>query len=1182
MASAPPPGDPQAATAEPNPLSQAAEAIAAAEQENELPSRRPTRNDASLSRASTGASHQAQDSHAVPDAIAEDPPPPYSETLGNIADDGELGTQATVADDGRVNIRIDQKNRRLSTLLVPALRSQLDVVAREPALPAPYVPPSLGGDSRKEPPPPLNIVIQVVGSRGDVQPFVALGKVLKETYHHRIRLATHPTFKKFVEENGLEFFSIGGDPAELMAFMVKNPGLMPGFDTLRNGDVGKRRKGIAEIIDGCWRSCIESEDGFGVDSEQRTEAWVNSANHNPEMPANTTGRPFVADAIIANPPSFAHVHCAEKLGIPLHMMFTMPWSPTQAFPHPLANIMSTNADASLTNYLSYALVDMLTWQGLGDIINRFRQRTLHLEPVSSLAAPGMLHRMRIPYTYCWSPALIPKPQDWANFISISGFYFLSLASNYTPDPELAAFLEAGPPPVYIGFGSIVVDDPNGMTRLIFDAVKKSGVRALVSKGWGGFGADELGIPEGVFMLGNVPHDWLFKHVSCVVHHGGAGTTSAGIACGKPTVVVPFFGDQPFWGAMVARAGAGPEPIPYKQLTSDKLAEAIQFCLKPTSQERAQELAAKISQEKGCDVGAQSFHQQLRVDELRCSILPNRAAVWRVKRTRILLSALAAVVLANEGLLSFSDLKLHRPPETEHTSFSVESALQSGKGVSRIVGAGMKVPMDVMLGLQRGFHNTSKLYGEEPRQVEKVTGFSSGLKVAGKEFGTGLYEGISGLITQPLKGAKEDGAGGFIKGVGKGIAGIALKPQAAAFAIPAYTMKGIYMGIRKPFGATIQNYIIAARTAQGWEEYNKSTSEERAIIVELYQFIASHVKKKRNPGEKEMEAIQALVAKRRAKAEEQRKSLQTFLGWRSAGEGSSGAASAHPTSGPAVPPAVQRTQNTYAPQNSAVGQSSSSQSPAPSQWEAEYDAATLQKAENDDLEEAIRLSLTEVSRGNPEEDALIERAMRNSIKEMEASNPHIHEQFSAEEEAEILQRVLEQSRLEAAEQLERGRADGGTGDDELEEALKRSRLDSDMKARRHHVNTDSEWDTDSSPASPPTVGEVDTGTLASHRSTVLGELESVGTERGGGTVAQGAMVSNPPIATGRQEQGVMDAQEEEDEELRKAVEASERERREREDAEEKARREEEIVLEYVKKQSLEEEAHRKRMLGGGNA
>lgn len=121
----------------------------------------------------------------------------------------------------------------------------------------------------------------------------------------------------------------------------------------------------------------------------------------------------------------------------------MPWSPTQAFPHPLANITSTNADTSLTNYLTYALVDMLTWQGLGDIINRFRQHTLNLEVISAFSAPGMLHRMRVPHTYCWSPALIPQPKDWANFISISGFYFLSLASNYTPEPELAAFLEAG-------------------------------------------------------------------------------------------------------------------------------------------------------------------------------------------------------------------------------------------------------------------------------------------------------------------------------------------------------------------------------------------------------------------------------------------------------------------------------------------------------------------------------------------------------------------------------------------------------------------------------------------------------------------------------------------------------------------------------------------------------------------
>lgn len=126
-----------------------------------------------------------------------------------------------------------------------------------------------------------------------------------------------------------------------------------------------------------------------------------------------------------------------------------------------------------------------------------------------------------------SPALIPKPEDWGHHIFISGFYFLSLASSYTPDPKLVAFLEAGPPPVYIGFGSIVVEDPNAMTQLIFEAVKKAGVRALVSKGWGGLGGDDLSIPDNIFMLGNVPHDYLFKHVSAVVHHGGAGTTAAG-------------------------------------------------------------------------------------------------------------------------------------------------------------------------------------------------------------------------------------------------------------------------------------------------------------------------------------------------------------------------------------------------------------------------------------------------------------------------------------------------------------------------------------------------------------------------------------------------------------------------------------------------------------------------------
>lgn len=258
--------------------------------------------------------------------------------------------------------------------------------------------------------------------------------------------------------------------------------------------------------------------------------------------------------------------------------------------------------------------------------------------------------------YSRSPALIPKPADWGRHISISGFYFLSLASAYAPDPALLGFLNAGPPPVYIGFGSIVVDKPDAMTQLIFKAVKLANVRALVSKGWGGLGTDEADKPGNVFMLGNVPHDWLFQYVSAVVHHGGAGTTAAGILAGRPTVVVPFFGDQPFWGAMIARAGAGPEPIPYKHLTAESLAEQIRIALSPETVAKAKLLSAEMNSETGADSGADYFHNSLPMN-MRCSLIPSHVAVWRVKKTNVLLSAKAAIVLRDRGLIDMNDLKL---------------------------------------------------------------------------------------------------------------------------------------------------------------------------------------------------------------------------------------------------------------------------------------------------------------------------------------------------------------------------------------------------------------------------------------------------------------------------------------------------------------------------------------------
>lgn len=133
--------------------------------------------------------------------------------------------------------------------------------------------------------------------------------------------------------------------------------------------------------------------------------------------------------------------------------------------------------------------------------------------------------------------------------------------------------------------------------------------------------------------------------------------AAGVRAGKPTVIVPFFGDQPFWGAMIDRAGAGPAPIPYKDITAEKLSQAIMQALKPQTLEKAQSLGRKIAEERGSDMGGKSFHDHLDLSALRCSLVPSRAAVWRVRRTKVHLSAFAATVLVSLEILSYSDLKM---------------------------------------------------------------------------------------------------------------------------------------------------------------------------------------------------------------------------------------------------------------------------------------------------------------------------------------------------------------------------------------------------------------------------------------------------------------------------------------------------------------------------------------------
>lgn len=269
----------------------------------------------------------------------------------------------------------------------------------------------------------------------------------------------------------------------------------------------------------------------------------------------------------------------------------------------------------------------------------------------------LLPRLRIPYSYLWSQALIPKPPDWDSHIDITGFSFLPLGDSYTPPKDLTQFLEAGPTPIYIGFGSIVVDDPAALTRLIFKAVKIAGVRVILAKGWGGMGGDS--IPDGVYLIGNTPHDWLFRRVSAVVHHGGAGTTAAGIAAGRPTVVVPFFGDQLFWGQMISRAGAGPDPLPFRQMTAESLAASILFALKPEVQMAVQEMAQQISNEDGAGDTVRTIQDRLNLDELRCDLCPDRLANWKHKKSGAQLSGYAVACLVDQGAIKPNHVKMLR-------------------------------------------------------------------------------------------------------------------------------------------------------------------------------------------------------------------------------------------------------------------------------------------------------------------------------------------------------------------------------------------------------------------------------------------------------------------------------------------------------------------------------------------
>ncbi|KAL4936541.1 hypothetical protein BDV06DRAFT_227814 [Aspergillus oleicola] len=663
-----------------------------------------------------------------------------------------------------------------------------------------------------------------------------------------------------------------------MAYMVKNPGLIPKLQSLRAGDIQKKREMVAEMLDGCWRSCIEDDP--------------------------VTGAPFVAEAIIANPPSFAHIHCAQALGVPLHLMFTMPWSSTRVFPHPLANLSYGDTSPERANWFSYAVVEWLTWQGLGDVINDWRSK-LDLEPVPVTEGPMLADTLKIPFTYCWSPALMAKPADWPTHIDVCGFFFRE-APAYSPPKSLELFLSGGPPPVYIGFGSIVIDDPAQFTANILEAIRLTGTRAIISRGWSKLGGEPS---DSIYYIDDCPHEWLFQYVSAVIHHGGAGTTACGLRNGRPTAIVPFFGDQPFWGSLIAASGAGPKPTPYGSVNATNLAEAIRFCWQPKTQHAAQIIASRMQHESGVKAAVDSFHRNLPVDQMQCNVLPDRVATWTCKSPPLRLSKLAAQVLvehlrvdrtklqlydtnpfivenrrwdpvtgATSATINTStsmakstadiflrpyheyqdlhrerpraasgfmtprshstssphrpELDLYHPPTTLQKTSTIAGA--SAKSVGKFLGSYFKGTMvDIPLATTEGLRAIPRLYGEETKDHGTVKDWKSGLVVGYNAFSHGMVDGLTGLVMQPVKGAKEDGALGAVKGFAKGTVGAGAHIGSAALGLVAYPGHGICKSLRSSVRSSTRKAVTKARMREG--EYLARTEViDRGSIIRAFE------------------------------------------------------------------------------------------------------------------------------------------------------------------------------------------------------------------------------------------------------------------------------------------------------------------------------------------------------------
>ena len=411
----------------------------------------------------------------------------------------------------------------------------------------------------------MHIAIIAPGSRGDVQPYIALGKGLIEA-GHTVRIVTHENFGDFVTSHGVGFVPIPGDVQEIAQSTQMQ----------KRVESGNFAAVLAQMAKDAKRGALTMARA-GLDACRDVDLLLAGI-----------GGLFTALAV------------AEKLSLPLIQALYIPFTPTRAYPSFLVPKLPPAVKGALGgayNRISYGLARQMIWQGFRSADRMARRDVLHLHAAPLLGPFDAAATRGCPVLYGVSPSVIPPAPDWSDTVHVTGYWFLDPPADWSPPAELTVFLQAGPPPVYVGFGSMSSRKPEEIADLVLRALEQSGQRAVLLSGWGGLSGADL--PDSVLMVESVPFSWLFPRVAAVVHHGGAGTTSAGLKAGVPSIVVPFFGDQPFWGQRIADLGVGPAPIPRRKLTAERLARAIREAVTDDAmQQRAAALGARIRAEDG--------------------------------------------------------------------------------------------------------------------------------------------------------------------------------------------------------------------------------------------------------------------------------------------------------------------------------------------------------------------------------------------------------------------------------------------------------------------------------------------------------------------------------------------------------------------------------------------------------